>query len=61
MCRAVKCSNCGKATWAGCGKHIPQVMAKVPEAAQCTCRGPATVAGSSMQRAGTLRKLFRRT
>ncbi|GLJ27099.1 hypothetical protein SUGI_0531410 [Cryptomeria japonica] len=22
MCYAVKCSGCGKNTWAGCGKHV---------------------------------------
>lgn len=35
MCRAVTCSTCGKTTWAGCGRHVEQVMAKVPERERC--------------------------
>lgn len=35
MCRAVTCKTCGKATWAGCGEHVSQVMAGVPESQQC--------------------------
>ncbi len=38
MCRAVKCSSCGKTTWAGCGAHVDQVMANVPAADRCRCR-----------------------
>lgn len=37
MCRAVTCRTCGKTTWAGCGRHVDQVMAGVPRAQQCTC------------------------
>ncbi len=35
MCRAATCRNCGKATWSGCGKHVNQVMAGVPDAQRC--------------------------
>lgn len=35
MCRAVKCTKCGKTTWAGCGQHVDQVMKNVPKADQC--------------------------
>lgn len=35
MCRAVKCKNCGKTTWAGCGQHVDQVFAGVPKADRC--------------------------
>lgn len=35
MCRAVTCRTCGKTTWAGCGKHVDQVMAEVPPAERC--------------------------
>ncbi|MGH9105422.1 MAG: hypothetical protein ACRDZX_06210 [Acidimicrobiales bacterium] len=35
MCRAITCSTCGKTTWAGCGKHVSQVMAGVPEDQRC--------------------------
>jgi len=37
MCRAVKCGTCGKTTWAGCGAHVAQVMAGVPEDRRCRC------------------------
>jgi hypothetical protein len=35
MCRRATCKTCGKTTWAGCGHHVDQVMAGVPEAARC--------------------------
>ncbi len=35
MCRAVKCRQCSKLTWAGCGMHVDQVMAGVPSSARC--------------------------
>jgi hypothetical protein len=38
MCRQVKCSSCGKATYAGCGKHVEQVLAGVPASQRCRCR-----------------------
>jgi hypothetical protein len=38
MCRPVKCQQCNKVTWAGCGAHVAQVMANVPQPERCTCR-----------------------
>jgi hypothetical protein len=35
MCRAVICKTCGKTTWAGCGRHVDQVLAGVPEGERC--------------------------
>jgi hypothetical protein len=37
MCRQVSCKRCGKATWAGCGQHVDQVMRGVPKAQRCSC------------------------
>ncbi|THV06331.1 hypothetical protein K435DRAFT_645558 [Dendrothele bispora CBS 962.96] len=37
MCYAVKCDSCGKTTWAGCGKHVEQVMKEVKDEDKCTC------------------------
>jgi hypothetical protein len=37
MCRRVKCSRCGKPTWAGCGQHIEQALAGVPASERCRC------------------------
>lgn len=35
MCRAVKCKECGKATWAGCGAHVEQVLGHLPPSERC--------------------------
>ncbi|GAB3493723.1 hypothetical protein [Flexivirga lutea] len=35
MCRPVTCTTCGKTTWAGCGRHVDQVMDRVPRADRC--------------------------
>ncbi|KIO28191.1 hypothetical protein M407DRAFT_22670 [Tulasnella calospora MUT 4182] len=35
MCMPVKCDTCGKTTWKGCGRHVDQVMANVPEDDRC--------------------------
>lgn len=35
MCRPVKCKQCGKTTWAGCGQHVAQVKATVPSGEWC--------------------------
>jgi len=35
MCRAARCKTCGKTTWAGCGQHISNVKASVPEGQWC--------------------------
>jgi hypothetical protein len=37
MCRQVTCSRCGKASWAGCGQHVDQVMRGVPTSRRCSC------------------------
>ena len=48
MCRPVKCRNCGKTTWAGCGEHVDQVKASVPADQWCTCtRGNSSSSSSS--------------
>ncbi|KDQ52642.1 hypothetical protein JAAARDRAFT_183893 [Jaapia argillacea MUCL 33604] len=36
-CYLVKCGDCGKTTWKGCGRHAEQVMADVKEEDKCTC------------------------
>jgi hypothetical protein len=35
MCRKVTCKRCGKASWAGCGAHVEQVLRGVPIADRC--------------------------
>lgn len=35
MCYKVKCNNCGKWTWAGCGNHVEQALSNVPQEERC--------------------------
>jgi hypothetical protein len=37
MCRRVACSECNKATFAGCGMHVEQVLGGVPAEQRCSC------------------------
>jgi len=37
MCRRTVCRTCGKATYAGCGMHVDQVLAGVRKADRCAC------------------------
>ena len=60
MCRAVKCSKCGKTTWAGCGAHVAQVMAGVPAADQCRCREASEKSAEAPRAGGFLSGLFGR-
>lgn len=52
MCRAVKCSSCGKASWAGCGAHVEQVLAGVPARDRCQCKSGKSAGPSSGAPAG---------
>lgn len=35
MCYPVDCTTCGKTTWQGCGDHVDQVKAQVPDEQWC--------------------------
>lgn len=37
MCVRVTCRDCGKPTWEGCGQHVEEALAGVPEAERCRC------------------------
>ncbi|KAI0136303.1 hypothetical protein BJ170DRAFT_6267 [Xylariales sp. AK1849] len=37
MCMKVTCNNCSKATWFGCGAHIPSVLDNISTDQWCTC------------------------
>ncbi|KAG5725827.1 hypothetical protein E4T56_gene2440 [Termitomyces sp. T112] len=37
VCRLVKCNECGKTTWTGCGQHAEAVMQGVKEEDKCVC------------------------
>ena len=35
MCRSVTCTDCGKQTWSGCGKHIDSALAGISLQDRC--------------------------
>ncbi|MDH6708180.1 hypothetical protein P3T27_004919 [Kitasatospora sp. MAA19] len=53
MCRRTTCRTCGKASYAGCGMHVDQVLAGVPESGRCAC-------DRTKGRGGFLARLFGR-
>jgi hypothetical protein len=40
MCHPVRCRTCGKIGWAGCGDHVEQALAGVPEGDRCPGHPP---------------------
>jgi hypothetical protein len=38
MCRRIRCEKCQKPTYAGCGKHVEQVLRDIAPAERCLCR-----------------------
>nr|POE93540.1 hypothetical protein CFP56_19552 [Quercus suber] len=37
MCKRTSCSTCNKATWFGCGMHVPTVMDSIAASERCSC------------------------
>nr|AGC71798.1 hypothetical protein [uncultured bacterium A1Q1_fos_2116] len=37
MCSPEMCSSCGKFGWTGCGQHVKDLMAELPEEVRCDC------------------------
>ncbi|MFZ9542828.1 MAG: hypothetical protein ACO27S_05045 [Candidatus Nanopelagicaceae bacterium] len=35
MCSRVTCGICKKYTWSGCGQHVEEALAGVPESERC--------------------------
>ncbi len=58
MCQRVRCKQCGKPTWTGCGAHIEQTLAGVPPEARCQCRAKGPSAAEAQGPAGKPRRLF---
>jgi hypothetical protein len=50
MCRRVTCPTCGKATFAGCGQHIEQVLGGVPHEQRCQGHSKERTTGSEPAR-----------
>nr|DAD38952.1 TPA_asm: hypothetical protein HUJ06_013274 [Nelumbo nucifera] len=38
MCYVVRCSSCGKSSWAGCGRHVASVYKQILDGQHCFCR-----------------------
>lgn len=38
MCSTVRCHECDKVTWAGCGMHIEQALAGYSDDQICHCQ-----------------------
>ncbi|GAA3690230.1 hypothetical protein FB459_0360 [Yimella lutea] len=53
MCRPVKCKQCGRTTWAGCGQHVDQVKRAVPAGQWC-----AGHADASRNKPGFLKRML---
>ncbi|MEV4558450.1 hypothetical protein AB0K51_15880 [Kitasatospora sp. NPDC049285] len=60
MCRRVTCKSCGKATYAGCGMHVDQVLSGVPKAQRCSCAADTAATGSGSGSGSWLSRLFGR-
>lgn len=61
MCSRVKCRECSKPTYAGCGAHIEQVLGDVPKDERCKCREAKREAkkeGAGERPASLLSRLF---
>jgi hypothetical protein len=57
MCRRINCSKCGKPSFAGCGKHVEQVLGDVPREQRCRCNEQQSATGSA---SSLLQRLFGR-
>jgi hypothetical protein len=60
MCRQATCRSCGKASWAGCGQHVDQVMRNVPRNQRCGCGPNYKAPAGSGDGKGFLARLFGR-
>lgn len=60
MCSRTTCQSCGKPTYAGCGRHVEQVLGDVPPEKRCKCREQQSQQGSQPKAEGAsfLSKLF---
>ncbi len=56
MCSPATCRTCGKASYSGCGQHVDQMLAGVPQNKRCDCSSNARSSGD----ASVLSRLFGR-
>jgi hypothetical protein len=60
MCRRTTCTRCGKTTWAGCGRHVDQVLAGVSPADRCPGHAPDSAPARGSVPSGPHRSLMAR-
>jgi len=41
MCSRMTCTECGKPSFVGCGRHVEAVLGDVPRDQRCRCRAEA--------------------
>lgn len=58
MCSPVKCPQCQKTTWAGCGAHVQQVLGHLPKEQICRCREEAREEEGRRSASGSDRRSF---
>ena len=56
MCKRITCSNCGKPSFAGCGRHVESVLGDIPASERCRCK--STDSRRADGPAGGLKRLF---
>ena len=49
VCSRTTCRTCGKASYSGCGRHVEQVLAGIPQSQRCACP-PSAREGSLLSR-----------
>ncbi|KAK4137091.1 hypothetical protein BT67DRAFT_374337 [Trichocladium antarcticum] len=54
MCHKATCSTCRKATWTGCGGHIPSVLDNIPKEQWCTCEPKVEKGGQQYPPMGSM-------
>ena len=57
MCRQVTCKTCGKASWAGCGMHVEQVLGHLSADQRCECH----LAPPALAESGARKRWFSRS
>lgn len=58
MCKRIDCVKCGKPTFAGCGRHVEQVLGDVPRDRRCRCDEARKEGEARSEPASWLRRLF---
>ncbi len=58
MCQRVRCPNCEKPSYSGCGRHVEQVLGDVPQEQRCQCRERRDETSPQDPERSRLRRLF---